>query len=444
MTTYKHPHGHVFYRKMAHARPKISHGEGIYLFDAEGKRYIDGSGGPLVVNVGHGRSEVIDAMTQQAQNVAYVHAIMFTHEPAEQLSTELAEIVPMQNPRFFYLSSGSEVVEAAIKLARQIQQARGNDCRHMIIGRTQSYHGMTLGALSVSGRPGLRKPYTNMMADMPHISPPYPYRANISGKESADYLEETILTHGAENIAAFIAEPISGASLGAAQPPDDYWPRIREICDRYGVLLIADEVLVGMGRTGKWWGIDHWDVQPDILVTSKGLAGGYMPFGFVAAKQADVELIRQTMGDFNHGGTFSHHPVAAAAGLATLHLLKKENLVRNSAKMGALLGEKMHDALSDHPNVGEIRGRGLFWGVEFVQDRTTKEPFPVKEHLAWHIWEEAFELGLIVYYSQGCADGVNGDLIMLAPPLIVNEAQIEKMVEILQTAVYAQLPVESE
>ncbi len=434
-TTYKHPHGHVFYRKMAHARPMISHGEGIYLFDTDGKRYIDGSGGPLVVNVGHGRSEINNAITQQLQKVAYVHAIMFTNEPTEQLSAELAEIVPMENPRFFYLSSGSEVVEAAIKLARQIQQARGNGSREIIIGRSQSYHGMTLGALSVSGRPGLRKPYTGMMADMPHIPPPYAYRFDISGKESADYLEETILTHGAKNVAAFIAEPISGASLGAAQPPDEYWPHIREICDKYGVLLIADEVLVGMGRTGKWWGIEHWDVQPDILVTSKGLAGGYLPFGFMAAKQTDVELIRQTMGDFNHGGTFSHHAVAAAAGLATLHILKEENLVQNSAKMGALLGEKLHKALDSHPHVGDIRGRGLFWGIEFVQDKVSREPFAAQDHLAWHIWEEAFARGLIVYYSQGCADGVNGDLIMLAPPLIVNEAQLDEMVAILITAV---------
>jgi adenosylmethionine-8-amino-7-oxononanoate aminotransferase len=441
MNLYAHPEGNVFYRKMGHARPKISHGEGIYLFDESGKRYLDGSGGPLVTNVGHGRSEIVNAMAQQAQAVAYAHAIMFTSEPVEQLSTELAPLVPVENPRFYYLSSGSEVVEAAVKLARQIQQARGKAGRDTTICRSLSYHGMTLGALGVSGRPGLRTPYRGMMVNMPHIRPPYPYRFKASGYELADRLEESILAYGPENISAFIAEPISGASLGAIVPPDDYWPRIREICDKYGVLLIADEVLVGLGRTGKWWALDYWQVQPDILVTSKGLAGGYMPFGFVAAKFEDVELVRQNNGDFNHGGTFSHHAVAAAAGLATLRILKNENLVENSARIGKILGRRLQETLNTHPNVGEVRGRGLFWAIEFVQNRQTKEPFPAKKHLAWHIWERAFAAGLIVYYSQGCADGANGDLIMLGPPLTINEAQIEEIVGILQTAVYDELPV---
>ena len=432
---YKHPQGHVFYRKMGHARPKISHGENIYLIDDNGKTYIDGSGGPLVVNVGHGRSEVVDAMMEQAQKAAYVHGIMFTNDPAEQLSVELAKITPIENPRFFYLSSGSEVVEGAVKLARQIQQARGKQMRDMTICRSLSYHGMTLGALGVSGRPGLRQPFMGMMVNMPHIRPPYPYRFEATGRELADRLEETILAYGAETVSAFIAEPISGASLGAVIPPNDYWPRIREICDKYDVLLIADEVLVGMGRTGKWWGIDHWEIEPDIMVTSKGLAGGYFPLGFVAAKHEHVELIRQQLGDWNHGGTFSHHAVGCAAGLATLQIMQDENLVDNSAQMGEILGQKLKDALADHPNIGDIRGLGLFWGLEFVQDKATKEPFPVERHLAWEIWQKAFDLGLIVYYSQGCVDGRNGDLIMLGPPLIINEAQIDEMVSILSKAI---------
>lgn len=432
---YKHPQGHVFYRKMAHARPKISHGEGIYLVDDSGKSYIDGSGGPLVVNVGHGRSEVVQAMTEQAQKAAYVHGIMFTNDPAEQLSVELAKLTPIENPRFFYLSSGSEVVEGAVKLARQIQQARGKQMRDMTICRSLSYHGMTLGALGVSGRPGLRQPFMGMMVNMPHIRPPYPYRFEATGRELADRLEETILAYGAETVSAFIAEPISGASLGAVIPPNDYWPRIREICDKYDVLLIADEVLVGMGRTGKWWGIDHWNVEPDIMVTSKGLAGGYFPLGFVAAKHEHVELIRQKLGDWNHGGTFSHHAVGCAAGLATLRIMQDENLVENSAHMGEILGQKLKAALAEHPHIGDIRGLGLFWGLEFVQDKATKEPFPMERHLAWEIWQKAFDLGLIVYYSQGCVDGRNGDLIMLGPPLIINETQIDDMVDILRKAI---------
>ena len=435
MTTYKHPHGHVFYRKMSHARPMIAYGEGIYLFDENGKKYIDGSGGPLVVNVGHGRSEVVAAMTEQAQKAAYVHAIMFTNGPTEQLSEALAPIVPIPNPRFFYLSSGSEVVEGAIKLARQIQQARGEATRDIIICRSLSYHGMTLGALGVSGRPSLRTPYMGMMINMPHIRPPYPYRFNASGEELAGRLEESIMAYGPETVAAFIAEPISGASLGAVVPPDDYWPAVRRVCDKYGVLLIADEVLVGIGRTGKWWGIDHWQVQPDILVASKGLAGGYFPLGFVAAKHDDVELIRQKLGDWNHGGTFSHHAVGCAVSLATLRIIQQEQLVENAAMLGPKLNQMLQDALGDHPNVGDIRGRGLFWGIELVQDRATKVPFPASRNLAWNITNLAFEKGLIIYYSQGCADGQNGDVIMLGPPLIVTEAQLAEIVRILAEAV---------
>jgi adenosylmethionine-8-amino-7-oxononanoate aminotransferase len=376
-------------------------------------------------------------MTAQAEKAAYVHAIMFTSDPLEQYAAELAPLMPLPDPRFFFLSSGSEVVEGAIKLARQIQMARGESTRSIIIGRSFSYHGMTMGALSVSGRPGLRSPYQPMMQDMPHIRPPYPYRYRVNGEELAERLEETILTLGPENIAAFIAESISGASLGAAIPPDDYWPRIRTICDKYDVLLIVDEVLVGFGRTGKRWGNDHWYVQPDILVTSKGTTGGYFPLGFIAAKGEDVEQIRQKLGDFNHGGTYSHHAVGCAAGLATLRIMQEEKLVENSARMGLLLGAKLRSALAGHPNVGDIRGRGLFYGIEFVKDKTTKEPFPAKRNLAWDIWEKAFERGLIVYYSQGCADGRNGDLIMAGPPLIINEDQIDELVSLLADAVAA-------
>ena len=436
---FSHPDGNVFYRKMSHARPKVSHGEGIYLYDENGKRYLDGSGGPLVVNVGHGRTEIVEAMARQLESAAYVHAIMFTSEPLESYATELAEVVPLLEPRFFFLSSGSEVVEAAIKLSRQIQMARGEHARNIVIGRSLSYHGMTLGALSVSGRPSLRGPYLGMMHNMPHIRHPYPYRFPATGDELADRLEESILAYGPANVAAFIAEPISGASLGAAEPPDDYWWRIKHICDKYGVLLIADEVLVGMGRTGKWWALQHWDVIPDILITSKGVAGGYFPLGFVAATGSDVELIREKLGDFNHGGTFSHHPVGAAAGLATLRIIRSENLIDNSAQMGRYLGQKLHKSLEHHPNVGDIRGRGLFWGIEFVKDRRSAEPFPAKRKLAWSIWERAFDMGLVLYFSQGCADGVNGDIIMIGPPLIINKEQIDELVEILAEAVSREL-----
>jgi adenosylmethionine-8-amino-7-oxononanoate aminotransferase len=434
LDTYAFPDGHVFYRKLAHGRPMISHGQGIYLYDQQGKRYLDGSGGPLVVNVGHGRPEIIEAMQRQLESVAYVHAIMFTSDPLERYAEELAEVVNMPDPRFYFLSSGSEVVEAAIKLARQIQIARGENNRNLIVSRHMSYHGMTLGALSASGRPPLRKPYLDMLNEWPHVEPPYPYRRDLTGTQAAEKLEQVFLGYGPDRIAAFIAEPISGASLGAAVPPADYWPFIRQVCDRYGVLLIADEVLVGFGRTGKWWALEHWDVSPDIMVSAKGAAGGYFPFGFVSARQEDVSQIQHKLGDFNHGGTFSHHAVGAAAALATLGVIKNEHLVENAARMGVLLGAKLQTALGSLANVGDIRGRGLFWGIEIVQNRDTKDPFPAGRHVAWQLWQKAFDLGLVVYYSQGCVDGVNGDIIMVGPPLIVSEEQLDEIVELLTAA----------
>lgn len=433
---FSYPAGHVFYRKLGHARPMVAHGQGIYLYDKSGKRYIDGSGGPLVVNVGHGRAEIVSAMARQAQAAAYVHATMFTSEPLERYAEALADVTPLADPRFYFLSSGSEVVEGALKLARQIQMARGENARELIISRTFSYHGTTLGALAASGRPGLRTPYLGMLRDGPHIRPPYPYRHGESGEALAARLEEAIQAYGAERVAAFIAEPISGASLGAVAPPDDYWPRIRAICDQYGVLLIVDEVLTGLGRTGAWWAIDHWRVTPDILVTSKGAAGGYFPLGFIAAGGKDVTAIQQALGDFNHGGTFSHHAAGTAAGLATLRILQDEKLVENAAEMGQRLGERLCERLGAHPNVGDVRGRGLFWALELVQDRETKAPFPAGRRLAQTIWQRAFDRGLIIYYSQGCADGHNGDLVMLGPPLIIDKDQIDVVVDLLTQAVH--------
>lgn len=274
----------------------------------------------------------------------------------------------------------------------------------------------------------------DMIIDGPHVQAPYPYRDTFTGEQAAQQLEQVFLEYGPDRIAAFIAEPISGASLGAVIPPADYWPRIRQVCDRYRVLLIADEVLVGFGRTGKWWALEHWDVVPDILVSAKGAAGGYFPFGVLAAAHQDVESIHTVLGDFNHGGTFSHHAVGAAAALAILRIIREENLVENAARLGTLLGAKIQSALGDLPHVGDIRGRGLFWGIEIVRDRQTKAPFPADHHVAWRLWQKAFDLGLIVYYSQGCADGVNGDLIMVGPPLCVNEAQIDELVSILAAA----------
>jgi adenosylmethionine-8-amino-7-oxononanoate aminotransferase len=432
---YHHPQGNVFYRSLKHPRPKIAYGEGVYLYGESGKRYIDGAGGPFVVNVGHGREEIVTAIAEQARTAAYIHGKMFTSDVLETYSAEFAATLPIDDPRLFYLSSGSEVTEAAIKLARQIQMARGETGRTRIISRHQSYHGMSLGALGVSGRASLREPYADMLPRAIHVSPPYPYRDPRDGAALAAELEMTILELGSETVAAFIAEPISGAGLGACVPPEDYWEAVRAVCDLYNVLLIVDEVFTGLGRTGKWWAIDHWGITPDILITSKGIAGGYFPFAAVAVGRAEVDEIANALGDFNHGGTFSHHAVGAAAALATLRILKDEGLVEQSARQGAHLGDRLRVELGDHPHIGDIRGRGLCWGIEFVLNKTNAHPFPASENVAFRLWEAAFERGLSLYHSSGCVDGINGDVLLIGPPYIITEAQIDVLMAILMETV---------
>jgi adenosylmethionine-8-amino-7-oxononanoate aminotransferase len=441
MTEYKEFHGHVFYRRMSHARPMLSHGEGIYLIDVAGKRYLDASGGPVLVNIGYGVREVIEAMTAQAATAPYLHATMFTTQALEDYSAALAEVTPLENPRFFYLDSGSEAVETAIKFARQVQVDRGEAQRYQVISRWHSYHGTTLGALALSGRPGLRQLYQPMMQLTPHIEPPYCYRCPFNlnypscGLRCAHALEDAIKLSGPETIAAFIAEPISGASLAAAVPPPEYWPLIRQICDHYGLLLIADEVMTGFGRAGLWFAITAWGVEPDIMTMAKGAGGGYFPLSITAVKTKDAQTLRAGHGDFVHGGTFSHHPVGAAVGLAVLRYLQTHNLVEQSRLQGEKLGQKLRAALGDHPHIGDIRGQGLMWGLEFVADRASKEPFPAKQSVAKKIGDAAFDLGLIVYPSSGNADGLAGDQVMIAPPFIVTDDQLDEIVALLAAAV---------
>jgi adenosylmethionine-8-amino-7-oxononanoate aminotransferase len=419
----------------------LSHGEGIYLIDVAGKRYLDASGGPVLVNIGYGVREVIEAMTAQAATAPYLHATMFTTQALEDYSAALAEVTPLENPRFFYLDSGSEAVETAIKFARQVQVDRGEAQRYQVISRWHSYHGTTLGALALSGRPGLRQLYQPMMQLTPHIEPPYCYRCPFNlnypscGLRCAHALEDAIKLNGPETIAAFIAEPISGASLAAAVPPPEYWPLIRQICDHYGLLLIADEVMTGFGRAGLWFAITAWGVEPDIMTMAKGAGGGYFPLSITAVKTKDAQTLRAGHGDFVHGGTFSHHPVGAAVGLAVLRYLQTHNLVEQSRLQGEKLGQKLRAALGDHPHIGDIRGQGLMWGLEFVADRASKEPFPAKQSVAKKIGDAAFDLGLIVYPSSGNADGLAGDQVMIAPPFIVTDDQLDEIVALLAAAV---------
>jgi adenosylmethionine-8-amino-7-oxononanoate aminotransferase len=437
----KHPQGHVFYRRMAHDYPVIERGEGVYLYDTEGRRYLDASGGPLVVNVGHGVGSIADAMAAQAHRIAYVHGNLFTTSVLEDLSERLAARVPLLDPRFFYLSSGSEAVETALKFVRQTQLARGELRRDRVISRWGSYHGMTLGALAASGKPSMRNLYATMFRDMPHIDPPYCYRCPFEATypacdlACAQRLETEILRQGPERVAGFIAEPVSGATLGCVVPPDGYWPLIRAICDRYGLMLIADEVLSGFGRTGAWFAVEHLSVEPDVIAMAKGACGGYFPLSITGVRGADVEKVRQGYGDFNHGGTFSHHAVGAAAALATMDYLEDHDLIAAAARLGAYLGHRLQASLADLDSVGDVRGIGMMWGVEFVADRETKAPYSVDAHFSNRVCARCMEMGVLFYPGRGGVNGVLGDHLMVAPPYVVTEQQIDLMVETLRQAI---------
>jgi adenosylmethionine-8-amino-7-oxononanoate aminotransferase len=437
MPEISYPQGNVFYRRMAHDHPIISRCDGVFLFDESGMRYLDGSGGALVVNAGHGIESIADVMCQQAAQAAYIHSTMFTSEAIERYAAELGKITPLPDARFYFLTSGSEAIEAASKLARQIQIARGEEQRYITISRWMSFHGATLGALALTGKAKMRKHFQVMFKDMPHIPPPYCYRCpfglNIPGCDlrCATILETEIKRVGAENVSAFIAESVSGATLGAVVPPAKYWPRIREICDQYGVLLIADEVMSGMGRTGNWFAIEGWDVMPDIITMGKGTTSGYFPLSVVAVRGEFFDLIANRTGDFIHGGTFSHHAVGAATGLATLEYIASRNLLEAATEQGKYLGEKLQSEMNNLACVGDIRGVGLMWGVEFVKETISKAPFNPQFHFSHKVADEAFRRGLIIYPGSGCVDGLAGDLIMIGPPFIISKDQIDEIVDIL-------------
>jgi adenosylmethionine-8-amino-7-oxononanoate aminotransferase len=437
----RHPQGRVFYRKMGHDYPVIVWGEGAYLYDAKGRRYLDASGGPLVVNVGHGVESIARAIAEQAARVAYVHGNVFTTATLETYSERLASKIPLPDPRFYYLSSGSEAVETALKFVRQVQVARGETRRDLVISRWGSYHGATLGTLAISGKPAMRSLYASMFRDAPHIEPPYCYRCPFHATypacelACARQLETETLRQGPERVMAFIAEPVGGATLGAVVPPKGYWPLVREICDRYGVLLIADEVLTGFGRTGTWFAMEQFGVQPDVICLAKGAAGGYFPLSITAVRGRDVETIRRAHGDFNHGGTFSHHAVGAAAALATMDYLEEHDLVARAAHVGESLGQVLRESLGDLPGVGDVRGVGLMWAAEFVADRATKEPYPSEVHFADRVCARCLEAGVLLYPGHGCADGVRGDHLMVAPPYVVTGEQIDLIAGRLREAI---------
>ncbi|MBM3695844.1 MAG: aspartate aminotransferase family protein [Actinobacteria bacterium] len=420
--------------------PVAVRAEGVWVEDADGRRYLDAAGGAVVVGIGHGDTVVAAALAEQAARLAYVHGSAFTTEALEAYAAELAEVAPVPGARVFPVSGGSEAVETALKLARAYHLARGETERSVVIARHLSYHGNTRGALAVSGRPRLRAPYEPWLGHAVHIPAVTEYRCPAPGHPRgcgawhAAQLERAIEQAGPGKVAAFIAEPIGGATTGAAAPPDDYWPAVAAVCRRHGVLLIADEVMTGFGRTGKWFAADHWGLRPDLLVAAKGASSGYWPLGLCIAS-AEVHETVTAAGGFVHGLTFSHHPVGAAVGRAVLGRLHDLGLVEAAAVKEPILQAALSAALGDHPAVGDIRGRGLLAGVEFVADRETRLPFPPGERVVERVVAAARRHGLLVYWSKGCADGVTGDVVVLGPPLIITPEEIALIAERLGAAV---------
>ena len=429
----------VFPRVFGQVLPTVARAEGARIWDTDGKRYLDAAGGAVVVGIGHGRGNVVDALADQARRVAFAHGTAFTSDALEAYAEELSPLLPMDDPRLYPVSGGSEAVETALKMARAYHLARGEDSRHKVIARWGSYHGNTIGALDASGREPLRRPYEPWLGRAVHVPAPYEYRCPFEathpegcGARHAELLDETIRREGPGTVACFIAEPVSGATLGAAVPPDDYWPAVQEVCRRHGVLLIADEVMTGFGRTGEWFGCHHWNVRPDILAAGKGASSGYWPLGLAACSGEVFDAIQGT--GFVHGFTYSHSVIGAAVGRAVLGTLQQEGLVQASRDRGERLLKELTTSLADHPNVGDVRGLGLMIGVELVQDRTTKAPFPRNARLTERVVAAAKDGGLLLYSSTGCANGTDGDLVMFGPPFVITDEELGEAVTMTRAA----------
>jgi adenosylmethionine-8-amino-7-oxononanoate aminotransferase len=444
------PPGRVFRRSVDPALPVAVRAEGSTIWDAEGRAYLDAAGGAIVVNVGHGRQSIADVMAVQAGRLAYAHGSAFTSEPLEAYAAELGPLLPVDDPRLYPVSGGSEAIETALKLARAYHLARGERDRWIVFARWGSYHGNSLGALDLSGRKPLRRPYEGWLGRFRHVSAAYPYRAGDPGSnalgdaaELAEELERSIVAAGPGTVAAFVAEPIVGATLAAAVPPEGYWPAIAEVCRRHGVLFIADEVMTGFGRTGRWFGMDHWATRPDLLVAAKGATSGYWPFGFVATS-GEIHDAVVGAGGFVHGFTFSHHVVGAAVAREVLRILQAEDLVAASAAKGDRLHDLLRARVGDHPNVGEIRGRGLMVGLELVADRETRAPFPRAAKVTEAVVRAAKSNGVLLYSGTGLADGTDGDSILLGPPFVITDDELVRIVEVLGDSVDAAVSAATE
>lgn len=432
---------HVFGRNAKTTPPVAVAGEGCYLIDADGKRYLDGSGGAAVSCLGHSNQSVKDAVKNQIDDLAFAHTGFFTSKPAESLADKLIAHAPAGLDRVYFVSGGSEAVEAAIKLARQYHVERGDSDRHILIARRQSYHGNTIGALSASGNLWRRQMFQPILLETSHISPCYAWRDQQDGETTFAYgqrvaneLEAEILRLGADKVMAFIAEPVVGATLGAVPAVEGYFRRIREICDQYGVLLILDEVMCGMGRTGHIYACEEDGVAPDILTIAKGLGAGYQPIGAMLASATIFDTIANGSGFFQHGHTYLGHPVATAGASAVLDIIGTDDMMETVRNKGTRLRAALTDRFGQHPHVGDIRGRGLFQGMEFVEDRESKTPFDPAKAVNKIFKAAAFEAGLICYPMGGTIDGQHGDHVLLAPPYIITDDQIDELVDKLDIA----------
>lgn len=438
------PDTRVFHRQLLKRPPVAVRGQGIHLFDEQGKRYIDASGGAAVSCLGHGHPDVVAAMHRQIDQLAYAHTSFFTTEVAEQLADQLIRTAPAGMSHAYFVSGGSEAVEAALKMARQYFVETGQPQRQHFIARRQSYHGNTLGALAVGGNEWRRQQFRPLLIDVTHVSPCYAYRDQRPDETPEQYgqrlvreLQETIERLGPQNVMAFVAETVGGATAGVLTPVPGYFKGVRELCDRHGILLILDEVMCGMGRTGTLHACEQEGVVPDLMTIAKGLGGGYQPIGAVLAQSRIVDAMREGSGMFQHGHTYLGHAVACAAALAVQQVIERDGLLARARALGMHLHGRLDAVLGQHPHIGDIRGRGLFWGLELVADRATRQWFDPSLKLHARIKAEAMARSLMVYPMGGTVDGHAGDHVLLAPPFISSEADIDEIVGLLGAAIDA-------
>jgi adenosylmethionine-8-amino-7-oxononanoate aminotransferase len=429
--------GALFTLDPTRAYPVLDRADGIHVWDRDGRKLLDAIAGIAVANVGYGRQEVADAIAEQAARLPFAVGNIFASQPAIDLAAAIARVTPGDLDYVHFTSGGSEAVEVALKIARHTHVIRGEPARSIFISRWTNYHGATIGGLTVGGSRLRRRVYEPLLQQTPHIRTPYEYRCPwpdahpACGEPAAAELEAAILEAGPDHVAAFIAEPIIASVGGAIRPPDDYWPRIREICDRYGVLLIADEVVTGFGRTGRDFAMDHWNVVPDLLVMGKGVSGGYAPLGAVAVRRHVRAAFADAGAPFEHIFTFGGHPVSCAAGLAVLRIWERERLTERAAGLEGAFRVAL-DRLREHAFVGDVRVSGLMAGIEFVADRETREPFETSARVGARVREAGLRNGIVTYPGSGMADGTRGDIISLYPPLIVTERDISEIAERLE------------